>query len=60
MAGMSSELLAPLDRADGSPGAGELREATYELLRCGPGDRVTGRRLRRGPIFVASAAVHPQ
>ncbi len=40
MAGMTSELLARLDRADGLPGARELREATYELLRCGPGDRV--------------------
>ncbi|WP_244180483.1 methyltransferase domain-containing protein [Amycolatopsis pretoriensis] len=37
---MSSELLARLDLVDGLPGAGELREATYELLRCGPGDRV--------------------
>jgi SAM-dependent methyltransferase len=33
-------LLGRLDRADALPGAGELREATYELLRCGPGDRV--------------------
>jgi ubiquinone/menaquinone biosynthesis C-methylase UbiE len=40
MAGMTSELLARLDRADALPGAAELREATYELLRCGPGDRV--------------------
>lgn len=41
MAGMTTEqLLARLDRADELPGAGELREATYELLRCRPGDRV--------------------
>jgi ubiquinone/menaquinone biosynthesis C-methylase UbiE len=41
MAGMTTEqLLARLDRADVLPGAGELREATYELLRCRPGDRV--------------------
>ncbi|MEV6643257.1 methyltransferase domain-containing protein [Amycolatopsis sp. NPDC051371] len=33
-------LLARLDRADALPGAQELREATYELLRCEPGDRV--------------------
>ena len=33
-------LLARLDRADALPGATELREVTYELLRCRPGDRV--------------------
>ncbi|MCR6486744.1 methyltransferase domain-containing protein [Amycolatopsis sp. OK19-0408] len=32
-------LAARLARADALPGATELREATYELLRCGPGDR---------------------
>ncbi|MFJ7215607.1 methyltransferase domain-containing protein [Amycolatopsis sp. NPDC098790] len=37
---MTSELLARLDLADSLPGAADLREATYELLRCGPGDRV--------------------
>ncbi|WP_285480311.1 methyltransferase domain-containing protein [Amycolatopsis sp. NBRC 101858] len=36
----TEQLLARLDRADELPGAGELREATYELLRCRPGDRV--------------------
>jgi ubiquinone/menaquinone biosynthesis C-methylase UbiE len=41
MAGMTTQqLLARLDRADALPGAAELREATYELLRCEPGDRV--------------------
>jgi len=33
-------LLARLDRADALPGATEVREVTYELLRCRPGDRV--------------------
>ncbi|WP_284744087.1 methyltransferase domain-containing protein [Amycolatopsis sp. RTGN1] len=36
----TEQLLARLDRADALPGAGELREATYELLRCRPGERV--------------------
>ncbi len=36
----TEQLLARLDRADALPGAGDLREATYELLRCEPGDRV--------------------
>lgn len=40
MAGMTEQLLTRLDRADALPGAEELREATYELLRCKPGDRV--------------------
>lgn len=41
MAGMTENpLLSRLARAEALPGATELREATYELLRCGPGDRV--------------------
>ncbi|MEU8632433.1 methyltransferase domain-containing protein [Amycolatopsis sp. NPDC048633] len=36
----TEQLLARLDRADALPGAEELREATYELLRCELGDRV--------------------
>ena len=35
-----ASLLARLDRADALPGAAELRHRTYELLRCGRGDRV--------------------